>query len=58
LRLTVQVGTLCRKIPNVVEKSRRAGVRRDFIGLANSNPANPMAAKQRRNESGGSLRST
>jgi hypothetical protein len=58
LRLTIQVDTLGHKIANFVEKSRRPGVRRGFIGLENSNPANPMAAKQRRNESGGSLRST
>jgi len=56
--VTVQVEALGRKIANFVEKSRRPGVRRGFIGLENGNPANPTAAKQRPNETGGALRST
>jgi Radical SAM superfamily len=47
--LIIQVDTLCHRIPNFVDKCRRAGVRRVFIGLENINPANLMAAKKRQN---------
>jgi hypothetical protein len=49
LRLVIQVDTLCHKIPNFIEKARRAGVTRVFIGLENINPANLSAAKKRQN---------
>ena len=48
--LIIQVDTLCHRIPNFIEKCRRAGVRRVFIGLENINPANLMAAKKRQNK--------
>ena len=41
----IQVDTLCHKIPNFIEKSKRAGVTRVFIGLENINPAYLLAAK-------------
>ncbi len=47
--LIIQVDTLCHRVPNFIEKCRRAGVRRVFIGLENINPANLMAAKKRQN---------
>ncbi len=50
LRLVIQVDTLCHKIPNFVEKSARAGVKRVFIGLENINPANLAEAKKRQNK--------
>ncbi len=37
---TIQVDTLCHKIPNFIEKAAQAGVRRVFIGLENINPDN------------------
>ena len=40
LGLMIQVDTLCHKIPNFVEKAKRAGVTRVFIGLENINPDN------------------
>ena len=46
----IQVDTLCHRIPNFIEKSRRAGVTRVFIGLENINPANLIAAKKRQNK--------
>jgi radical SAM superfamily enzyme YgiQ (UPF0313 family) len=46
----IQVDTLCHKLPNFVEKCRRAGVRRVFIGLENINPANLMSAKKKQNK--------
>ncbi len=45
----IQVDTLCHKIPNFVEKSKRAGCRRVFIGLENINPDNLKAAKKGQN---------
>ncbi len=50
VRFMIQVDTLCHKIPNFIEKSKRAGVTRVFIGLENINPANLIAAKKRQNK--------
>jgi hypothetical protein len=50
LGLMVQVDTLCHKIPNFIEKAKRAGVTRVFIGLENINPVNLAAAKKRQNK--------
>jgi hypothetical protein len=47
---TIQVDTLCHKIPNFIEKATKAGVRRVFIGLENINPDNLVAAKKRQNK--------
>src|SRR6516164_36080 len=47
---TIQVDTLCHKIPNFIEKAAAAGVRRVFIGLENINPDNLIAAKKRQNK--------
>lgn len=46
----IQVDTLCHKIPGFVEKAKRAGVTRIFIGLENINPDNLAAAKKRQNK--------
>ncbi len=46
----IQVDTLCHKIPRFIEKAKRAGVSRIFIGLENINPDNLMAAKKRQNK--------
>ena len=50
IKMVIQVDTLCHKIPNFVEKSARAGVRKVFLGLENINPANLLAAKKRQNK--------
>jgi radical SAM superfamily enzyme YgiQ (UPF0313 family) len=50
LGLLIQVATLCHKIPNFVEKAKRAGVTKVFIGLENINPDNLAAAKKRQNK--------
>ena len=47
---TIQVDTLCHKIPNFIAKAAQAGVRRVFIGLENINPDNLIAAKKRQNK--------
>jgi len=50
LGLFIQVDVLCHKIPNFIEKSRRAGVTKVFIGLENINPDNLAAAKKKQNK--------
>ena len=50
VRFMIQVDTLCHKIPNFIEKARRAGVTRIFIGLENINPDNLLVAKKRQNK--------
>ncbi len=48
--LTIQVDTLCHRIPNFIDKAKRAGVMRAFVGLENINPDNLMAANKRQNK--------
>jgi radical SAM superfamily enzyme YgiQ (UPF0313 family) len=50
LGLMIQVDTLCHKIPNFMEKCKRAGVTRVFIGLENINPENLAAVKKPQNK--------
>ena len=50
LGLMIQVDTLCHRIPNFMEKAKRAGVNKVFIGLENINPDNLAAAKKRQNK--------
>ena len=50
LSFTIQVDTLCHKLPNFIEKCARAGVARCFIGLENINPDSLLAAKKRQNK--------
>jgi radical SAM family protein len=50
LGLMIQVDTLCHRIPNFIEKAKRAGVTRVFIGLENINPDNLATAKKRQNK--------
>jgi hypothetical protein len=46
----IQVDTLCHRLPNFIDKCRRAGVKKTYIGLENINPANLMAAKKKQNK--------
>jgi radical SAM superfamily enzyme YgiQ (UPF0313 family) len=50
LAFTIQVDTLCHKLPNFIEKCAKAGVRRCFIGLENINPDSLLGAKKRQNK--------
>jgi radical SAM superfamily enzyme YgiQ (UPF0313 family) len=50
LGLMIQVDTLCHRIPRFIEKAKRAGVTRVFIGLENINPDNLIFAKKRQNK--------
>ncbi|MBV8776657.1 MAG: radical SAM protein, partial [Alphaproteobacteria bacterium] len=47
---TIQVDTLCHRIPGFIEKASKAGVRRVFIGLENINPDNLLGAKKHQNK--------
>ncbi len=49
LKLTIQVDTLCHRIPRFIEKAGRAGVVRVFIGLESINPESLLAAKKKQN---------
>lgn len=47
---TIQVDTLCHRIPDFIEKATQAGVRRVFIGLENINPDNLIGSKKHQNK--------
>jgi hypothetical protein len=46
----IQVDTLCHKLPGFIEKCKRAGVKRVFIGLENINPDSLLGASKRQNK--------
>ena len=46
----IQVDTLCHKLSGFIEKCKRAGVKRVFIGLENINPDSLLGAKKRQNK--------
>jgi radical SAM superfamily enzyme YgiQ (UPF0313 family) len=46
----IQVDTLCHKLGGFIEKCKRAGVKRVFIGLENINPDSLLGAKKRQNK--------
>jgi radical SAM superfamily enzyme YgiQ (UPF0313 family) len=50
LGLMIQVDTMCHKISGFIEKAKRAGVTRVFIGLENINPDNLVTAKKKQNK--------
>jgi hypothetical protein len=49
IKLTIQVDTLCHRIPRFIEKAARAGVMRVFIGLESINPDSLLATKKKQN---------
>ncbi|HEY1362139.1 MAG TPA: radical SAM protein [Xanthobacteraceae bacterium] len=50
LDMIIQVDTMCHKLPNFIDKCRRAGIRKAYVGMENINPANLMAAKKKQNK--------
>ncbi len=48
--MTIQVDTLCHKIPRFIEKAGRAGVDRVFIGLENINPEALQGSRKKQND--------
>lgn len=49
LKLTIQVDTLCHKIPNFIEKAGAAGVEKVFIGLESINPESLNGSRKTQN---------
>jgi len=50
LKCSIQIDTGCHRIPNFIDKARRAGVKRVFIGLENINPDNLSGARKNQNK--------
>ena len=50
LTCSIQIDTGCHRIPNFIDKARRAGVKRVFIGLENVNPDNLSGARKNQNK--------
>src|SRR5579864_8830789 len=50
IALTLQVDTLCHRIPGFIEKAKRAGCIQVFIGLENVNPESLLGTKKRQNK--------
>jgi radical SAM superfamily enzyme YgiQ (UPF0313 family) len=50
LKFSIQIDTGCHRIPNFIEKARRSGVRRVFIGLETINPENLVGARKNQNK--------
>jgi len=50
LKCSIQIDTGCHRIPNFIDKARRAGAKRVFIGLENINPANLKGARKNQNK--------
>ena len=48
--ITIQVDTLCHKIPRFIEKAGRAGVDRVFIGLESINPDSLAGSRKHQNK--------
>jgi radical SAM superfamily enzyme YgiQ (UPF0313 family) len=50
LKCSIQIDTGTHRIPNFIDKARRAGVKRVFIGLENINPDNLSGARKNQNK--------
>lgn len=50
VHLTIQVDTMCHRIPGFIDKAAKAGAWRVFLGLENINPDNLIAANKRQNK--------
>ncbi len=50
IRVTIQVDTVCHKIDGFIEKAKRAGVNKVFIGLESINPDALKSAGKRQNQ--------
>ena len=50
LKLTIQVDTMCHRIPRFIEKARRAGVEKVFIGIESIDPESLQQARKGQNK--------
>ncbi|HEY3742716.1 MAG TPA: radical SAM protein [Bryobacteraceae bacterium] len=49
VKFVIQVDTMCHRLPRFIEKAKKAGVVRVFIGLETINPDSLMGAKKKQN---------
>ena len=49
IKSVIQVDTMCHRLPKFIEKAKRAGVVRVFIGLETINPDSLMGARKKQN---------
>src|SRR5260221_9712423 len=49
IKFVIQVDTMCHRLPRFIEKAKRAGVVRVFIGLETINPDSLMGARKKQN---------
>ena len=50
IKFTIQVDTMCHRLPRFIEKAGRAGVARVFLGLESINPESLLAARKKQNK--------
>jgi hypothetical protein len=50
LKFVIQVDTMCYRLPGFIQKAKRAGVVRCFIGLESINPDSLMGARKKQNK--------
>src|SRR6202171_593203 len=50
VKFVIQVDTMCYRLPHFIEKAKRAGVVRVFVGLESINPDSLMASKKKQNK--------
>lgn len=50
IKFVIQVDTMCYRLPHFVEKAKRAGVVRVFVGLESINPDSLLASRKKQNK--------
>ena len=50
IKFVIQVDTMCYRLPHFIEKAKRAGVVRVFVGLESINPDSLIASKKKQNK--------
>jgi hypothetical protein len=50
IKFVIQVDTMCHRLPRFIEKARRAGVRRVFIGLESIHPDSLLGSRKKQNK--------
>jgi radical SAM superfamily enzyme YgiQ (UPF0313 family) len=50
IKFVIQVDTMCHRLPRFIEKARRAGIRRVFIGLESIHPESLLGSRKKQNK--------
>ena len=50
IKFVIQVDTMCHRLPHFIEKARRAGVARVFIGLESIHPESLLGSRKKQNQ--------